>query len=135
MVERKTLTGIYFCRQNHKDLVSPECPGHIGTKKADEEAWKKICDAISKSEYLPSQAKILVEQLQSSAANLHEERYRIEKELERINTDRQWVITLARQGNFTNNDMGQQLVTLTLQKISYKHNLSARSIHRYQCAR
>lgn len=48
LVERKTLTGIYFCRQNHKDLVSPDCPRHIGAKKADAEAWQKICDAVDK---------------------------------------------------------------------------------------
>jgi len=33
LVERKTLTGIYYCRQNHKDLVSPDCPRHIGSKR------------------------------------------------------------------------------------------------------
>ena len=67
----------------------------------------------------------LVDQLWANAANLHEERERIEKELERINADRQWVITLARQGKFTNNDMEQQLATLTLQEISCKRELSA----------
>jgi hypothetical protein len=35
------------------------------------------------------------------------------------------VITSARQGNFTNNDMEQQLATLTLQEIGYKRDLSA----------
>ena len=35
------------------------------------------------------------------------------------------MITLARQGKFTNTDMEQQLATLTLQEISYKRDLSA----------
>ncbi len=125
LVERKTLTGIYYCRQNHKDLVSPDCPRHIGSKKADEEAWEKICGVVDRPEYLLTQARNLIEQLRANAANLHEERDRIEKELERINANRQWVITLARQGKFTNNDMEQQLATLTLQEISYKRDLSA----------
>jgi DNA invertase Pin-like site-specific DNA recombinase len=125
LVERKTLTGIYYCRQNHKDLVSSDCPRHIGTKKADDEVWGKICGTIDNPEYLLSQARNLVDQLWANAANLHEERGRIEKELERINADRQWVITLARQGKFTNNDMEQQLATLTLQEISCKRELSA----------
>ena len=43
----------------------------------------------------------------------------------RINHDRQWVITQAREGKFTNNDMEQQLATLTLQEISYKRDLAA----------
>jgi hypothetical protein len=125
LIERKTLTGIYYCRQNHKDLVSPDCPRHVGAKKADDEVWKKICGAIDRPEYLLSQTKNLVDQLWANAANLHVERSRIEKELERINADRQWVITLARQGKFTNNDMEQQLATLTLQEISCKRELSA----------
>ena len=125
LVERKTLTGVYFCRQNHKDLVSPDCPRHIGAKKADDEAWEKICHALDKPEYLLSQAMDLVDQLRANASNLHEERDRIEKQLQRINHNRQWVITQAREGRFTNNDMEQQLATLTLQEISYKRDLSA----------
>jgi DNA invertase Pin-like site-specific DNA recombinase len=125
LVERKTLTGIYYCRQNHKDLVSPDCPRHIGAKKADEEAWEKICRALDKPEYLLSQAMDLVEQLRANASNLHAEKVRIEKELERINHNRQWVITQAREGKFTNNDMEQQLAILTLQEISYKRDLFA----------
>jgi hypothetical protein len=66
----------------------------------------------------------LSSQHRANAANLYEERDRIEKELERINADRRWVITLARQGKFTNNDMEQQLATLTLQEISCKRELS-----------
>jgi hypothetical protein len=34
------------------------------------------------------------------------------------------VITQAREGKFTNNDMEQQLATLTLQEICYKRDLS-----------
>lgn len=117
--------GVYFCRQNHKDLVSPDCPRHIGAKKADEEAWEKICRALDKPEYLLSQAIDLVDQLRANASNLHEERDRIEKQLQRINHDRQWAITQAREGKFTTNDMEQQLATLTLQEISYKRDLAA----------
>ena len=94
-------------------------------KKVDNEAWEKICGVVDRPEYLLSQARNLIEQLRVNAANLHEERDRIEKELERINANRQWVITLARQGKFTNTDMEQQLATLTLQEISYKRDLSA----------
>jgi site-specific DNA recombinase len=124
LVERKTITGIYYCRQNHKDLISPDCPRHVGAKKADADAWDKIRSFVDKPEYLLSQARNLVEQLRMNAANLHEETDRIKKELERINMDRQWVITLARQGKITNTDLEQQLATLTLQEISYKHDLS-----------
>jgi hypothetical protein len=64
---------------------------HIGAKKTDADAWKKICNVIEKPEYLFSQAKNLVEQLRTNAASLHEEKDRIEKELGKINASRQWV--------------------------------------------
>lgn len=68
---------LYYCLQNHKDLVSPECPRHIGAKKADTQAWEKICEAVDKPEYLLGQAHNLVEELRAGSANLHEEQARI----------------------------------------------------------
>src|SRR5512139_3754889 len=49
----------------------------------------------------------------------------VENLSERINADRQWVITLARKGTITQSDMEQQLGTLTLQEISHKRDLSS----------
>jgi len=125
LIQRKTLTGVYFCRQNHLDLVSPECPRHIGAKKADALAWEKICEAVDKPEYLLGQARNLVEELRASSANLYEEQARIEKELEALTTDCQWLITQARKGSITTADMEQQLGTLTMQEISLKRELSS----------
>lgn len=85
----------------------------------------KICNALDKPDYLLSQAQIFVEQLQTNTSNLHEERERIEKDLERINADRQWIVTLARKGTNTQSDMEQQLGTLALQEISHKRDLSS----------
>jgi hypothetical protein len=82
----------------------------------------RLCESIAHP-----QAMDLVDQLRANASNLHEERDRIEKQLQRINHNRLWVITQAREGKFTNNDMEQQLATLTLQEISYKRDLSALS--------
>lgn len=125
LVLRKTLTGIYYCRQNHKDLISPDCPRSVGVLKADAQAWGKICEAIDKPDYLFSQARNLVEQLRTNATHLHEDRERIEKELETINSERQLIITLARKGSITTSDMEQQLATLTLHEVNLKHELSS----------
>jgi FtsZ-binding cell division protein ZapB len=100
----------------HRDLVSPDCPRHIGAKKADTQAWEKICQAVDKPEYLLGQARNLVEELRSNSANLHEEQTRIQNELEALMTERQWVITQARKGAFTTADMEQQLDTLTIKR-------------------
>lgn len=125
LVLRKTITGIYYCRQTHKDLVSPDCPKSVGVLKADAQAWGKICEAIDKPDYLFSQARNLVEQLRFNAAHLHEDRERIERGLETINSERQLIITLARKGSITTSDMEQQLATLTLQEVNLKHELSS----------
>jgi DNA invertase Pin-like site-specific DNA recombinase len=122
---RKTLTGMYYCRQNHKDHVSPECPRHIGAKRADAQAWQKICDAVGKPQYLLAQARKLVEQLRASADTLHEDRARIEKEIEALTTERQWLITQARKGNITAADMEYQLGAMTLQEVSLKREVSS----------
>jgi site-specific DNA recombinase len=124
LITRKTVTGIYYCTQNHLDLVSPECPRHIGAKKADTQVWEKVCEVVDKPEYLFAQAHKLVEELRANASNLHQERARIEKELEAIMTERQWVITQARKGAFTSADMERQLSILTVQEVSLKHDLS-----------
>ena len=52
LVRRKTEVRVYYCGQTHKESVSPNCPRHIGAKKAEEIVWQKICDAIDRPDYL-----------------------------------------------------------------------------------
>ena len=123
--ERKSIVGIYYCTQNHLDLVSPECPRHTGAKKAEAQVWEKVCEVVDNPEYLFAQAHQLVEELRASAANIHEERARIEKEMEALANERQSLITWARQGKITATDMENQLGAMTMQELSLKHELSS----------
>lgn len=123
--ERKTIVGIYYCTQNHLDLVSPDCPRHIGVKKAEAQVWEKVCEVINNPQYLIAQAHQLVDDLRASVANIHEERARIEKEIEALTNERQALITWARQGKITTTDMENQLSAMTLQELSLKHELSS----------
>ena len=123
--ERKTIVGIYYCTQNHLDLVSLDCPRHSGAKKADAQVWEKVCEVIDNPEYLIAQAHQLVEDLRAGAENIHEERARIEKEMEALANERQALITWARQGKITATDMENQLSAMTLQEVSLKHELSS----------
>ena len=125
MVQRKTVSGVYYCKQSHLDLVSPECPRNIGAKKAETQVWEKVSEAVDNPELLFAQAHQLVEELRFRAVNLHEERARVEKELTKVMDGRQWVITQARIGAFTNADMEQQLGVLTLHEVSLKRELSS----------
>ena len=123
--ERKSIVGIYYCTQNHLDLVSPDCPRHTGAKKAEAQVWEKVCEVVDNPEYLFAQAHQLVEELRASAANIHEERARIEKEMEALANERQSLITWARQGKITATDMENQLGAMTMQELSLKHELSS----------
>ena len=123
--ERKSIVGIYYCTQNHLDLVSPDCPRHTGAKKAEAQVWEKVCEVVDNPQYLVAQAHQLVEDLRANATNIHEERARIEKEMEALTNERQSLITWARQGRNTATDMENQLSAMTLQELSLKHELSS----------
>ena len=125
LTQRKTPIGIYYCPQLHKEHVSPECPRHIGCKKADSIVWEKVCEAINNPDYLLGLAKKFVDELREKADSLYDEQVRIKNELDVILNDRKWVITQARKGSFTVTDMESQLATLTMQEVSLRRELSS----------
>jgi hypothetical protein len=125
LVQRKTPIGIYFFPQQHKENVSPDCPRHVSSKKADSLAWEKVSNAINEPKYLLGQARNYVEQLRKSADSLNGDQERVQKEIESLIEERQWVITQARKGNLTTADMEYQLGALTMQELSLKRELSS----------
>src|SRR5690606_40564010 len=94
-------------------------------KKAEAQVWEKVCEVVDHPQYLIAQAHQLVEELRANAANIHEERVRIEKEMEALANERQSLITWARQGKITATDMENQLGAMTMQELSLKHELSS----------
>jgi len=65
---------VYYCGQTHTEHVSPNCPRHIGARKAEDIVWQKVCDAIDKPEYLLSQARQIVDQVRESQGTLEQDR-------------------------------------------------------------
>lgn len=122
-VDRKVQAGRYFCRQEHEEHISPDCPRHIGSVKADNEVWQKVCRAVNKPEILLAQARNLVYELQANEETLESEQERILRELDNLTLERQWVITQARKGGISEADMDYQLSALTFQELSLKHDL------------
>jgi site-specific DNA recombinase len=123
--ERKTRSGTYFCNQEHVEMVSPDCPRNIGSKKADDNVWEKVCMAISNPEILLAQAYKMVDELQVVADSLDTEQARILDELDKLSLERQWVITQARKGAISDGDMEYQLGTMNLQDLSLKRELAS----------
>ncbi len=122
-VERKTLIGVYYCRQIHVGHVSPDCPRSIGTKKADDYVWEKVCMAINSPDILIAKAHGAVDDLRNNAQALYDDKDRLQKELDAITLERQWIITQARKRSITESDMDYQLGSLTLQELTLKREL------------
>ncbi|HMB23745.1 MAG TPA: hypothetical protein VKP08_12965, partial [Anaerolineales bacterium] len=125
LIRRKTAVRVYYCRQTHKEHVSPNCPRHIGAKKAEDIVWQKICEVIDRLDYLLGQARKIVEQIRESQGTLEEDKVRIQNEIEAVLTERQWVITQARKGSFPVSDMEQQLNQLTFQEVTLRRELAS----------
>jgi hypothetical protein len=64
----------------------------------------------------------MVAELQDNAKTLDDDQDRIQKELDSITLERQWIITQARKGGITESDMDYQLGALTLQELSLKRD-------------
>lgn len=112
--------GRYYCRQEHEEYISPDCPRTISSVKADSIAWGKVCEAINKPEILLAQARKMVAELQDNAETLDAEQDRIQNELDTLTMERQWIITQARKGAITESDMDYQLGAIALQELSLK---------------
>ena len=117
--------GRYYCRQVHEDHISPDCPRQIGTTRADQVVWEKVCRAIDQPEILLAEACHWVEELQTNSQSFELEYERLQNELEALIQERQWVITQARKGGISESDMDYQLSALTLQELSLKQGLAS----------
>jgi hypothetical protein len=124
-VNRKSLYGTYYCSQVHKEVIHPDCPRTIGSNKADDYVWQKVCEVINNPEILIAGAQKYVDELKQKSADIATENERIQNELDAIIMERQWVITQARKGRITDSDMDYQLGALALQELNLKRELAS----------
>lgn len=124
-VKRKTIKGVYFCPAQYEEQISPDCPRKIDRLEADLGIWRQVSHVINDPELLLSQAQNMVEELRSNALHSVEGLDRIEKELENATYNRQWVITQARKGSITEDEMQHQLNELSLLEVQLKGELAS----------
>jgi site-specific DNA recombinase len=127
LVERKTRLGVYFCPERHAEHIHPDCPRTIGAKKADEYVWSKACEVLSNPDVLLLAAREHVDQLRQRATEIQAENERLQEELDSLAMERQWVITRARKGLITDDDMEYQLSALSLQELHLKREMMTMS--------
>ena len=123
-VDRNQQPGRYFCRQIHEEHISRDCPRQIGMVKADSEVWEKVRMAINNPDILLAQARTVVDEWRVNADAFTDDQERIQKELDTLILERQWVITQARRGSISESDMDYQLGALDLQELSLKQDLA-----------
>ncbi len=120
----KSARGVYYCRQRHDELVSPDCPRTIGSDKADELVWDQVRSVIQNPDVLMNEARRYLDELQQGGESHAQNQERIQRALEMIATERQWVIAQARKGSIREADMDAQLSELTHQELTLRHDLA-----------
>jgi len=124
-LKKRAIKGVYFCPCNHEEILSPECPRTIQRIDADREVWRQVCNAINHPEILLAGARDLVAELMNEVDNQDVNRERIQKELENLFLNRQWIITQARMGNISEEEMERTLNEYSQQEVGLKSELSA----------
>ena len=122
-VDRKTLYGTYYCSQRHAEAISPECPRTICSKLADGIVWDKVAEVLNNPAGLIASANKHIQNIRSEAEERLSDKNRIEQEMDAMQLEHQWIITQARKGNITEDDMDQQLGQLTLQESTFSQEL------------
>jgi len=121
---KKTGGGNYYCSENYAELRHPDCPKSIGHKLLDDYVWHKVVGVLNDPDVLLGGAHRYVSSLRSrmeeNEANFEE----LKKELDALTMERQWVITQARKGKLTDEDMEYQLAALNIQELSIKKRLT-----------
>jgi DNA invertase Pin-like site-specific DNA recombinase len=118
-VLRRTPLGRYYCNGKNLDpevYDSSDCPGSIGGKKLDQYVWGEVARLLENPGLVAEALDAKIEQLRQSEQEVESELDRIQRDMDSLAMERQWVITQARKGSITEDDMEMQLVALKIQE-------------------
>jgi hypothetical protein len=118
-VLRKTPLGKYICpgKDTHADVYDhPDCPKTVGSKKLDTYVWEQVLALLANPALVRVALNARIEELRQAGREIEQELDRVQKDLDALAMERQWVITQARKGCITEADMELQLGALTLQE-------------------
>lgn len=124
LVQRKELRGVYHCTQLHKEAIHPDCPRSIGYHKADDIVWVKVSEALNNPDFLVRGAHEYLQQMMEETRESAEEVERISRQMDSLANERQWLITQARKGIITADDLVYQLGQLTGQETVMRQELT-----------
>lgn len=125
----ETRYGHYACRLHQRGYAhKPGCPKTVSRSKLDSLLWQKIWELISNDAQFNALIVARVEVLQSQEADADSEVERLKRAIDELGLERQKVITWARKGSITDDDLEMQLGALTIQEAMFKRELSDKSL-------
>lgn len=124
-VPRKaTEGGNYYCSENYSELRHLDCPKSIGHILLDDYVWSKVVEILKDPGVLLGGAQRYVNSLRSQVEENDANIEQLNKELDGLTMERQWVITQARKGKLSDEDMEYQLSALSIQELAVKKKLN-----------
>lgn len=114
--------GYYGCQKvSHKpEQRSPDCPGSIGQKTVDNFVWDFILKICRSPEIVQKAIDRKIDILKAEQRDLTEESERLQRELDNLQSERDWVITMCRRRMITEEDMSMQLGALHFQALELR---------------
>jgi len=114
--------GYYGCaRKDHQpEQVHQDCPGTIGSKKLDAFVWNFVVNICRNPEIVQNAIDAKITLLQQELGDIENEAEQLQRELDRLEGERQWVITMARKGKISDDDMDGQLSAIDFQAMELR---------------
>lgn len=124
-VPRVKPLGVYYCGLRYDELRHPDCSKTIGSKKADDFVWSKVLEVLGSPAILINGVRHYMAELQTRAQMAANQRDQLQKRIDELAMERQWVITQARKGKISPDDMDFQLGALSMEEAYTKGELNS----------
>jgi site-specific DNA recombinase len=118
----------YRCGHFLAGYHEPGCPHRISVKRLDSQLWEKVWALLDDSENLELALQDRLEELRQVETGTEQEIQRLYKELDQLQSERQWLITRARKGVISEEDLGYQLAQITAQEKLVRAELEDKSL-------
>ncbi|GIK37612.1 MAG: hypothetical protein BroJett011_14450 [Chloroflexota bacterium] len=120
-----SVCGYYICQRHitAPESQPPDCAVNTGSKKVDDYVWDFVRELCDRPEVLRGAVLQRLSALEAEQTNLEAEAGHLQRQLDELGTERQWVITQARKKRITEDDMEMQLTGLQIQELGLHKEL------------
>ena len=107
------VNGYYVCQRRtiNPESMPPDCVNSTGSQKVDDYVWNFIRKVCREPARLKQAVVNKIATLETEQSDLEVEAERLQRQLDNLTTERQWIITQARKGAITEHDMEMQLAS------------------------